>query len=503
MDNITVIDLLKKYKTWMEKDEIQFLKKGSFEYKGIAKSINELIGAFDEAASSKNGDLSSILDWNKTHELGGDLWKNLMSSCLKDIDPNAKGNSKLYDYIKNATEFEDLLYGLEDFYRDHTLHSLWVYFIGEYIMREKLPKYLGNLNWYVFNDIKDENDKLFSDAEEKVSKIHKKVSENLDAIWCVIALCHDLGYSMSKLTKLNKKVKGVLEFFDLDNVSLIGYALKIEHQYNISQFLELMAIDVRVVQDKYEKETQIKCFRDDSTYWRLCRALEKQRHGILSAYLIYKLLGIFADSWVSRTSEKLDEDEAIDNVIRGDILFAIAQHDFDFAYLNSLGSLADILIVSDELEEFSRFGRQLLTRKYQDTMASSKIDFEINKKEVEITFIYEVAKHRDLGDFFRIKAERLAQVYTLNDETYVSPNSYEITKIIMKAKKSPNTFEIEMTKTGKGIHTAELPEYKEYKKGLYKFECKDDKISILMDDKKPVELEKWMKNFDGKSREKK
>ena len=48
--------------------------------------------------------MSSNLDLHKTHELGGDLWKILMSSCLKNIDPNAKGNSKLYDYIKNATE---------------------------------------------------------------------------------------------------------------------------------------------------------------------------------------------------------------------------------------------------------------------------------------------------------------------------------------------------------------------------------------------------------------
>jgi len=498
MDNITVIDLLKKYKIWMENDEIQFLKKGSFDYKSIAGSIDELIAAFDKAARLKNGDLSSNLDWHKTHELGGDLWKILMSACLKYIDPNAKGNSQLYDYIKNATEFEDLLYGLEDFYRDHTLHSLWVYFIGEYIMREKLHKYQDNLNWYVFNDIKDEKDKLFSDAEEKVSKIHEKVSEKRDAIWCVIALCHDLGYSISKLTELNKKVKGVLEFFDLDNVSLIGYVLKIEHQYNISQFLELIAIDVRVVADKHEKETQIKCFRDDSTYWRLCRALEKQRHGILSAYLIYKLLGIFADSWVSGTSEELDVEEAYDNVLRGDILFAIAQHDFDFAYLNSLGSLADILIISDELEEFSRFGRQLLTRKYHETMANSQIEFETNKKEVAITFIYEVAEHRDLGDFFRRKAERLAQVYTLNDKSDISPNSYEVTKIIMKAKKDKSVFEIKMTKTG--VHKAELPEYKQYKKGQYEFECKDDKISIPIYDEKPVELEKWMNNFDEQSR---
>jgi hypothetical protein len=291
-----------------------------------------------------------------------------------------------------------------------------------------------------------------------------------DAIWCIIALCHDLGYSLAKLKMLNESVQGVLEHFDVPDFRHIGYSLDIEHQYLVSQFLELMCMDVRIepseeyreelkkeekdwlskwdkVKDgKYSKNERkkklnllskqipkdlenkisVKCYKDDSTYWRLSRALEKKEHGILSAYLIYKILGIFAESSVRGPAEKwgLDDNETQRNIIRGDILFAIAQHEFDFAHLNQLGSLADILIIADELEEFSRYGRQLASRKYYATTAKTSIKF-INSKnnegikpgqdiEIEITYECKHKDNKDFRDFFRRKAEeRLCSIYSL------------------------------------------------------------------------------------------
>ena len=106
-------------------------------------------------------------------------------------------------------------------------------------------------------------------------------------------------------------------------------------------------------------------------------------YGILSSYLIYKILGIFAESSVRGPAEEwgLNDIEAKENTIRGDILFAIAQHEFDFAHLNQLGSFGDILIIADELEEFSRFGRQLQSRDYNETTAETSIYFTKSKKE--------------------------------------------------------------------------------------------------------------------------
>ena len=145
MEKLNVLGLLKKYQGWVDKGEIQFLKKGSSEQKNILKLLKEIISDFTEA-TEKPGDLSENLDWYEAHRKGKELWHALASYSLNDIDTSSKGNARLFEFLDAATEFEDILYGLEPYYRDHTLHSLWVYFIGEHILREHLKDVYANLN---------------------------------------------------------------------------------------------------------------------------------------------------------------------------------------------------------------------------------------------------------------------------------------------------------------------------------------------------------------------
>lgn len=442
-EGIEVIDLLRKYKYWVENGEIQFLEKDSDEQKNVLEPLGGLLSDFENAKSEvddkrKKGldvDLSDCLDWYETHTKGRDLWQKLASYALNDIDKQSKGNSQLFEFLNAATEFEELLYGLEPYYRDHTLHSLWVYFLGEYILREHLPEIRENLDWYLFNNIEDEEEKykdreeLVIEATRKEAEVRKKIDERKDAIWCIIALCHDLGYSLAKLKDINEKVQAVLRYFDIPDFKHIGYNLDVEHQYLVSQFLEIMAMDVRIVPSEDHRDREIdvkervliKCYRDDAVYWELCRALEKKQHGILSSYLVYKVVSMFAETWVRGSGEVwgLEDREVWDNIIGGNILYAMAQHTFEYNYLDELGSLADILILADELEEFSRYGRELLTRKYHDTMAKSKVRFTPKKpkpgEDIKIDIEYEVVKRDDLNNFFQRKTKRLCKIYSLKE----------------------------------------------------------------------------------------
>ena len=491
MEKIKISNLLEKYKGWLDNNGIDFLKNTPSEKEKIVELINKLIGEV-RPLEEKGKSIATGLNWYKAHEIGSKLWEKLASGALNYIDKDSKGNKILFDFLKKATEFEDLLYGLDKYYRDHTLHSLWVYFIGEYIMRECLPELHDNLNWYLFNDIEAYEaeylypDELVNFSKKKQKELNDKVAEKKDAIWCIMALCHDLGYSLAKLKELNKKVRDVVNFFDIPNIRDVGYFLDVEHQHLISQFLELMAIDVRIVpsedykkleekedidKEELEEKTLIKCYRDDSTYWRICRALEKKQHGILSAYLIYKILGIFADTWVRGSAEEwgLEDEEVIDNVIRGDILFAIAQHTFDFAHLYELNSLGDILILADELEEFSRYGRQLLAREYHDTMAWSGVGFDIREEEeirtikkeggetrregkkvyVTINISYEVKEKHRLIDFFTKKAQALCKFYSLDpkeEKRAYKPVFYKIEKVKMLAEQGDYGLEFDFSK---------------------------------------------------------
>lgn len=511
MEKITVYGLLNKFEVWVKKGEIQFLKKED-DRKEVLYLLRELLATFSDAADQqkKGGkDLSELLDWFDVHQKGKSLWEKLLSCALNDIDPESKGNSRIFKYLDAATKFEDLLYGLELYYRDHTLHCLWVYLIGEHLLRDLLSGIHKELNWYLYNSIEDDkaaySNMLLENARKKEKEICKQVNEKKDAIWCVMALCHDLGYSLAKLEKLNEKVKEVLEFVDLREFRHIGYSLDIEHQYHVSQFLELMAMDVYIVPSEDNKEVLIKGYRDDSTYWRLCKSFEKKEHGILSAYLIYKNLSIFADAWVRGPAESwgLDNEEAVDNIIRGDILFAIAQHEFEFAYLSQLSSISDILMIADEMEEFSRYGRQLQSRKYKDTTADTSIGFkpaELKRgQDVEIDIKYKVAKHltnKDYYEFMKRKANRLNKIYSLGLPPQKDKDKYCTIKTFkMTAENENSKYFIQFSRTSK--HKGFLPamkiDGKSYKEGEYLLTSDDDKLTVHFKDDK-ILLDKWLDN---------
>ena len=502
MKKIEVLGLLDGYKGWVKKGEIQFLEKGSVNQAEVLDLLTDLISDFQEAAE-KHGELSTNLNWHKAHQKGVRVWQKLLSCALSSIDSGSKGSSKLFKFLDSAIRFEDLLYGLEDYYRDHTLHSLWVYLIGESILRDMLPEVRDELNWYFYNDI--ERDSAVEVAKVRISAksherlIRKDIDEQRDAIWCLTALCHDLGYSLSRLDALNEKAKDVLTFFSIRQFEQIGYALHIEHQYATSQFLELMAADVRIVPTGDKNDFITKFYRDDQTYWRLCRALERREHGILSAYLIYKLLDVFADSWLRGTGEEwgLEDPEIVDNIIRGDILFAIAQHSFECAHVRQMGGLAELLILADEVEEFSRYGRQLFSREYHDTTAECQLGFSTKKKtkEIEIRIVYHVLSYQSLSDFFERKAEQLCKFYTLRDiDEDKKPQYYRIRRIEVSAKQDGNHFSFTLTR--EATHPAVLPrsriDKEDFPAGTYQCVCEDDKLYVETD-KERIALDKWLK----------
>ncbi len=502
MENLTVIRLLDSYRQRVERGEIQFLQKGSRNQSEVLDLIQPLLVSLNEA-KEKPGGLSDNLDWHEAHVQGRSLWEKLVGYALQGIDAEAKGDSELFKFSEATADFEDLLYGMSRYYRDHTLHSLWVYFLGEYILRDHLLDVYRDLDWYVHNSILSDPSsypsKLMGVAGDKEKELLTNANKKKDAVWCLTALCHDLGYSISQLQGLNESVEKVLKYFDLPGFTRIGYSFEIEHQYLASQFLDLTVGEIWIVPSTDNKEVLIKNFRNDADYWRLCRALEKRQHGAYSAFIIYKLLDIFADVWVRDPAEPwgLDGAEAVDNLIRGNILFAIAQHEFEFAHLSTMGSLADILVLADELEEFSRFGRQLLARKYNDTMADVSISFKPHKttrrRNLDIDITYEVAKDCNPKEFYVRKAKKLCRKYSLSEKDDSSRGSaqYMIGNIKMVVKKDGKEFSFCLS-SDPAKTEGQLPEAKtgRYPAGTYCLLCHDDKIVVSTKDG-GIALEEW------------
>ncbi len=418
MQNINQQILLEAFKKTVQDKKVTFIKQASvIDNKNILSLIDNLLLIFDEAGADQ-----IKLDWAQCHNNCASLWKILTRLSLYDIDHESKGNAKLSEFLEEATKFEEVLYGLDEFYRDHTLHSLWVYLLGDYLLRGQMKKTYNDLNWHLFNDVENEAEwkHLKTQARKRESELCKQVNEKKDAIWCLIALCHDLGYPLSKLGEINKRVGKVLNFFDFHSFEQVGYSLRIEHQYLTKQFLELMSDDIRIQATTDEKDIEIKLFRDDGAYWRHCDSLERREHGTLSSLILFKLLGIFGDATLRGPAVDwgLEDAEAVDTLIRGMILYAIAQHDLEYNWANELGSLSDLLFLADEVEEFARWSsRPLKTRNYLPTIAevSLGINYSTGKGHdwVDVNIEYKVNKDRDIYDFFTRKAKRITEIYHL------------------------------------------------------------------------------------------
>ena len=99
MEKITVVRLLDGYRQRVERGEIQFLQKGSRSQSEVLVLIQPLLVSLKEA-EEKPGSLSDNLDWHETHVQGRSLWEKLVGYALQGIDPEAKGDSQLFEFAE-------------------------------------------------------------------------------------------------------------------------------------------------------------------------------------------------------------------------------------------------------------------------------------------------------------------------------------------------------------------------------------------------------------------
>lgn len=503
MEELNVLKLLEAFSQQIAAGGVSFIQTARVaEREAVADLVTALHSLFEGAGPNEDN-----LNWGECHSKCTKLWKLLIRIALRDIDEGSKGNVRIASFLDAATQFEETLYGLEPYYRDHTLHSLWVYLLGDFLLRGQLRPTYDDLNWYLYNDVESEPD--WADyrqaARDKEAELTVEANDRRDAIWCVIALCHDLGYSLSKLGKINERVERVLGFLDLHRFDRIGYTLGIEQQFLTKQFLELMADDLRIEAGTETDEVLVKLYRDDGSYWRLCESLEKRDHGTLSAFVLYKLLGLFGDATLRGPAEEfgLEDEEASPTLIRGTILYAIAQHQFMYAWADELGSLADVLLLADEAEEFSRYGRPLMTRKYYPTLANVRLGVTYSGSdvahEVDVVVEYDVHEEQPVEEFFWRKACRLAEVYHVRAPESQGrarigrPRPSRFPKIarIDSVVRGKGIAEISMTITRDGIVASLPPKGGGNGRDTRRLEIVDDHLHVLGDGEE-VRLDRWL-----------
>lgn len=290
------------------------------------------------------------------------LWKKLIEKsivCLRYFDtrepfgkpdvkkaPYAYGVQNLYEYFEKYNEFENLLYGGSEYYRDHVIHVIRVWIIGTDILLRDNAKFV-----HAIEIVKGFE---FSDYEKL-------------SIWTIIAMSHDLGYPLEKSMKIMDKTKDMMKCFIQNPILSMDFSFSgVQNLMNdfVIRFMSskmwrvkdcsTIAIESDPSVDEKTKEYFVARLQP-KFYFKFQKSLEQNNHGILSSLLIYKMLLYFLESDYSTNEDYVfDKEDTRQFYMRREILRSISSHTCQDIYQLHLYSFSLLLIIADDAQEWGR-----------------------------------------------------------------------------------------------------------------------------------------------------
>lgn len=200
------------FKERYKKDDQGNLKKHFFMKESVLEKCIKFLEILKDLEKKRLDGKERTKKLSLLSELTIELWGLMLKDALDTLDvaddhthsDTIKGISRLKQYLVKFKEFEMLLYGSDKWYRDTIYHQLWFYFVGEYLFSDSdlniMSQLLEKKDWYCDPSIEivEKNDKI---SDEKARY----------ALFCVIALCHDLGKPLQKIHSINNAIRDMLE----------------------------------------------------------------------------------------------------------------------------------------------------------------------------------------------------------------------------------------------------------------------------------------------------
>lgn len=419
------------------------------------------------------------------------LWKVLFESAMSFIDPEKQGYDKLFSFFDEFVEFEELIFASDSFYRDHTLHCLWVYFLGEYIYKnEEYKEFLSDLKTEDQSvkmlvelitklELQDYFDSLF-----KIAKAQKDMKKYNDSLRCITSLAHDLGYPIKKITKINKGMRKILPYFSINSYNDFSFEFNNLQQHFIEHFIDFISSSLNFVLDSKSElrfladevfeidasknlfiglkdnaieamtPERIEAIKDNlrlqcsfikvpSVAMSFSNEFEEYHHGIMSSFLLTKNLKAFQNIIYVYGDKLLDNHSDFDQLmIKQMILSSIANHTRD-AFRISVINDNTFLTLIDELEEFSRISRASQSREYVEEFCSSYIYMDGDWLNIDFSFENDSLDNLDPEIAFKGRCKRFL---TLFDIPKLSNKLKIKLRCIGKLENNKNIYTLEMAK---------------------------------------------------------
>lgn len=354
----------------------------------------------DDEIIGEAGDLAKLLlDGEKTISYAkagklDELWSKLLNKsimCLRYFDKRepflsnpdkaivAYGIDKLEEYHRRYTEFEGLLYGASEYYRDHVFHAIRVWMLGVFCLLEP---------------INDKDEFIFKLIPDGGAEVPGEINFlEYISMWTIAALCHDLGYPLEKAEQiLDKTRKMMREFIPNPNIwNNFGYS---GTQDSINEYI-LKFISTKMKSACADGEKSYVGRIQPKYYLKYAKSLENCQHGIISTIIIYKMLLYFLESDFNLNDDYIySAEDSRQFYIRREILRAMASHTCPDAYNIHVTTFSSLLFLCDELQEW---GRKTWNELYTG-LSENSVSLEIENFSCETVEVSETINMKNIED---------------------------------------------------------------------------------------------------------
>lgn len=330
-----------------------------------------------------------------------DIWKFFTEKSLRAITENLRGYEELRHYFDEYVEYEDLLFSLDGNYRDHTIHSVWVMLVGFYLMHICA----------LFRDIEDYPVINIGGNDSDYQKTMDNIRNFECNLWIIIALTHDLGYPIEKTRNANSILSKMICNFGFLRQRDFDYNFTIVHQTAINELLNTISSLVVWRPGGYQVGIRL------GTRLNYAKSFERLNHGIMSAFLLQSYL-----DWICETMNFLQVEDLVsrkheDAAMMGIVITlvsAIATHTARHQYATSFNNMASLLLISDELEEFSRYSRASATHNWVDVICRTELQWTEKSFGIKYTFDTPDIDY-NINSFFWGKVSKLHSYFELRE----------------------------------------------------------------------------------------
>jgi hypothetical protein len=267
------------------------------------------------------------------------------------FDETSLGVIELEKVLTGFSEFEGMMYGASpERYRGHMVHSFRVWIIGHGLLKSRLG---GTL--------------------KHGAKLEREITQTeWECMWAIVSLCHDIGYPLSQIERVNNRAREALRNQGLMPIGDLRFTFSQQMQPFHDTMIRLMAsepvllpktIRLNITKSKSaggksnaeKEERKYVTHLQNKYYLKLLKSFDDLEHGVVSSLLMSKALVYFLESDLCHDCwNPLTAKDARQFLIRREILRAIASHTCQDIYHLRFNTLSFLLYMADEIQCWGR-----------------------------------------------------------------------------------------------------------------------------------------------------